>query len=372
MQNRVLLRGNIYECGDITTPFILGFFSPKIYIPFHLEEEEQRYILAHEAYHLKRKDQFFKLLAFTLLIIYWISPLVWAAYFCFVRDQEMSCDEAVLMTFGNDIKQTYSTSLLSFATGKRQHMFAPLAFGESDAAKRIKHVLNFKKPGTWTAVIAILAIVVIAVSCLTSRQEKTIDTQSETATESSETRQGEPTDRILTKTYDITQSISFNEIKSTELGGTITLGNYTADLFDGFSGCPLICDQYEEPQHGDGAPAAWYSLGGIGEWKEPEEWAFTYDGEELSSAALWGNHMNHEMIASFRSGSFYGLLYRNDYDLYTAAELGENPDLQTTSQYWVTYLSEGPGEPVYVLYLNCDYFTEEEILQWSESVRKID
>lgn len=482
VRNAVLLRNNIYECDGITTPFILGFLSPKIYIPFGLEEEEQRYILAHEAYHLKRKDHFFKLLAFLLLIIYWINPLVWIAYFCFVRDQEMSCDEAVLLTFGNGIKQAYSTSLLSFATGKRQHMFVPLAFGESDAAKRIKHVLNFKKPHTWAAVVAILAIVAIAVTCLTSRKETAPDANSKIATESSEIEQSEPADHtltmellqqlvraddwkskvsdgkidywaafdnvtedkefhedsltglyrcrlshggiayelqvyywpestarqydevpdcidsiflcngnngdsirlytnesgpivtdideFLTRTYDITKSISFDEIRSTELSGTITLGDYTTDLFNGFSGSSLVCDQYQEPQHGDSASPASYSLGGIGEWKEPEEWAFTYNGEELSSATLWGNHMSQEEIASFRSDSFYGLLYQYDFDLYTAADLDEtsDPNLQTNSQYWVAYLSAGPGEPVYVLYLNSDYFTREETLQWAKSV----
>ncbi|MCI7106651.1 MAG: hypothetical protein MR945_02060 [Agathobacter sp.] len=42
-------------------------------------------------------------------------------------------------------------------------------FGEGDAGKRIKNVLNFKKPHTWVAIIATFLIVVFAVICLTNQ-----------------------------------------------------------------------------------------------------------------------------------------------------------------------------------------------------------
>lgn len=127
---------NIYECDSIATPFVFGIFHPGIYIPFHMTEEEQRYVLAHERYHIRRYDYLVKLLGFMLLTIYWMNPFVWLSYFCFVRDQEMSCDEAVLLMFGNEIKQAYSMSLLNYAIGKNRYMLTPLAFGESDVKKK--------------------------------------------------------------------------------------------------------------------------------------------------------------------------------------------------------------------------------------------
>ena len=57
----------------------------------------------------------------------------------------MSCDEAVLAQFGNQIKKGYSASLLAFAMERHPYSFAPVAFGEADAGRRIKNVLNFKK-----------------------------------------------------------------------------------------------------------------------------------------------------------------------------------------------------------------------------------
>lgn len=44
----VLVRENIYEPDRIGAPFILGFVLPKIYIPFGLDDETCRYVIAHE------------------------------------------------------------------------------------------------------------------------------------------------------------------------------------------------------------------------------------------------------------------------------------------------------------------------------------
>ena len=162
---------SVWECDQIPSPFVLGIFCPNIYIPFRMEEQQQQYILAHECCHIRRLDPLWKLLSFVLLAVYWWNPLVWLAFFYMVRDMEMSCDEAVIAAFGNEIKKGYSESLLSFAMERHPYSFAPVAFGEGDAGKRIKNVLNFKKPHIWVAVIATILIAVVAVVCLTNRTE---------------------------------------------------------------------------------------------------------------------------------------------------------------------------------------------------------
>lgn len=160
----------IWECDCIPSPFVLGIFCPQIYIPFRMKEEEQQYILAHESWHIRRHDPLWKLIAFVLLAVYWWNPLAWIAFFYMTRDMEMSCDEAVLAQFGNQIKKGYSASLLAFAMERHPYSFAPVAFGEADVGRRIKNVLNFKKPHTWVAAIATLLIVIVAVSCLTNQK----------------------------------------------------------------------------------------------------------------------------------------------------------------------------------------------------------
>lgn len=161
----------VWECDQIPSPFVLGIFCPDIYIPFRMKEQQQQYILAHECCHIRRLDPLWKMFSFVLLAVYWWNPLVWLAFFYMVRDMEMSCDEAVIASFGNEIKKGYSESLLSFAMERHPYSFAPVAFGEGDAGKRIKNVLNFKKPHTWVAVIAAILIAVVAVVCLTNQTE---------------------------------------------------------------------------------------------------------------------------------------------------------------------------------------------------------
>ncbi|MGN0416081.1 MAG: M56 family metallopeptidase [Agathobacter sp.] len=161
---------SVWECDKIPSPFVLGIFRSRIYIPFRMEPLEQQYILAHECCHIRRYDPFWKMLAFILLAVYWWNPLVWVAYFYMVRDMEMSCDENVIETFGSEIKKDYSESLLAFAMERHPYSFAPIAFGEGDAGKRIKNVLHFKKPRTWAAVIVLVLLVGAAVGCLTNQK----------------------------------------------------------------------------------------------------------------------------------------------------------------------------------------------------------
>ena len=177
----VHMEGNIWECDHLATPFVLGIVRSRVYIPFHLSAEEKPYILAHETYHIRRGDPIVRLLAFVLLTFYWINPFVWIAYFLMIRDMEMSCDEAVLLQLGTQIKKAYSNSLLTFATGRKQVTFSPLAFGESGTSGRIKNILDFKKPKVWGSLLAILAVILAAVFCLTSQktEDDTSASQSE-------------------------------------------------------------------------------------------------------------------------------------------------------------------------------------------------
>ena len=60
----VPLRDNIFIADDIKSPFVVGLFHPKIYLPCNLGEKEQEYIILHEQHHIKRLDHVMKALAF--------------------------------------------------------------------------------------------------------------------------------------------------------------------------------------------------------------------------------------------------------------------------------------------------------------------
>ncbi|NLT15721.1 MAG: hypothetical protein GXY05_15450, partial [Clostridiales bacterium] len=160
----VRLRDNIYLADHIVTPFVLGVFRPKIYLPSTLREEEQSYVILHEQTHIRRLDHIVKILAFLALAVHWFNPLVWVAFVLAVKDMEMSCDERVLKLMGGEIKGAYGASLLSLATGRHLINGSPLAFGEGNIKGRIKNVMNFKKPAAWVIVISVLLVAALSIA----------------------------------------------------------------------------------------------------------------------------------------------------------------------------------------------------------------
>lgn len=157
---------NIYLADGVASPFVLGLFRPKIYLPSALDGEERDYIVLHEEHHIRRLDHVVKLLAFAALCLHWFDPLVWAAFFLSSRDMEMSCDEAVMKRAGRDIRADYSSSLLHLATGRPTVAGTPLAFGEGDPKGRVKNVLRWKQPKKWVVVITAVCCVLLAAACV--------------------------------------------------------------------------------------------------------------------------------------------------------------------------------------------------------------
>ena len=159
--------GNIWICDAVTTPFILGLLQPRIYLPSGLSGQIKAYVVAHEQSHLRWKDHWWKPLAFVLLAVYWFDPFVWAAYGLVCRDIEFACDERVVRRFGMAEKKAYSVALLECSVRKRLVLACPVAFGETAVAKRVRNVLNYKKPRFWIILISTVIILAAAVGFLT-------------------------------------------------------------------------------------------------------------------------------------------------------------------------------------------------------------
>ena len=161
----VTLWGNIRIADGISSPFVLGLFRPKIYLPSDLEDREREYIILHEQHHIRRGDHIIKALSFLALCLHWFNPLVWLAFVLSGRDMEMSCDESVLRLFAGDVRGDYAGSLLSLATGRHIISGTPLAFGEGDTKKRIKNLLRWKRPRAWISGLAALLCIVVLAAC---------------------------------------------------------------------------------------------------------------------------------------------------------------------------------------------------------------
>ena len=156
-----------YQCDNISSPFLFGIVKPRIYVPSHIAKQELSYVLRHETAHRQRRDYMVKPISYLLLMVYWINPILWAAYILLCRDIELACDEQVVKEMGTDCKKAYSQALLTYSVSRSSIAVCPVAFGEIGVKQRVKNILNYKKPTFWVFLAAAAAGIVITVCFMT-------------------------------------------------------------------------------------------------------------------------------------------------------------------------------------------------------------
>ncbi|MDD6160420.1 MAG: M56 family metallopeptidase [Oscillospiraceae bacterium] len=164
----VILRENIFQSENVASPFVLGMFRPRIYLPYHMDGQDLSHVVAHEQAHIRRRDHWWKPLGFLLLTIHWFNPLMWLAYVLLCRDIELACDEMVIKELGSEQRADYTRALVSCSVNRRMIAACPLAFGEVGVKERVKSVMNYKKPAFWVIILAVITCAVVAVCFLTN------------------------------------------------------------------------------------------------------------------------------------------------------------------------------------------------------------
>ncbi|HVO99224.1 MAG TPA: M56 family metallopeptidase [Bryobacteraceae bacterium] len=97
-------------------PLSYGLFRSTVLLPGgadHWTQERRGVVLAHEMIHARRLDSLWGLLAQASLAVNWFNPLAWLAAREFRREQERSCDDAVVMA-GTD-STAYAAHLVELA-----------------------------------------------------------------------------------------------------------------------------------------------------------------------------------------------------------------------------------------------------------------
>lgn len=126
----------VYLCAAVPSPFVFGIFNPKIYLPFDLSEEQQRWILLHERSHIARRDFLLKPLFWLAVLLHWMNPLVWIAWRFYSRDVELACDERAIRQLDDCQKRRYSNTLLQLAV-RTPKWSCPVAFGNNSVKQQI-------------------------------------------------------------------------------------------------------------------------------------------------------------------------------------------------------------------------------------------
>lgn len=168
----VCKKDNVYLCDNISTPFVMGFIKPKIYLPSDISRKDIRCVITHEKAHIDRLDYITRPLGFTILCLHWFNPLVWVAYIMFCRDVELACDEKVVKRMSVKEKKNYSKALIRCSAPKAYIKASPIAFAEVGVKKRIVSVLNYKKPALWIMLLS-LAVCLFVPLCFMSNPVST-------------------------------------------------------------------------------------------------------------------------------------------------------------------------------------------------------
>lgn len=178
----VLYKDNIYQSENVGFPFVLGIFSPKVYLPFDMDERDIPHVVAHEQAHILRMDYLWKPLGFLLLAVHWFNPLMWLSYILLCRDIEIACDEKVVKKLDRQERADYSQALLTCSVKRITIAACPLAFGEVGVKNRVRSVLSYRKPAFWIVVVALTACVVVAVCFLTDPVKDSTDQTGDVST----------------------------------------------------------------------------------------------------------------------------------------------------------------------------------------------
>ncbi len=97
-------------------PLSYGLFRSTVLLPGESEywsEERRRVVLSHEMIHARRLDSLWGLLAQLALAVNWFNPLAWLAVREFRKDQERSCDDAVV--WAGTASTVYAAHLVDLA-----------------------------------------------------------------------------------------------------------------------------------------------------------------------------------------------------------------------------------------------------------------
>lgn len=85
--------------GDLTTG-VFGIFRPVVILPRPLlqalEPRQLQAVLAHEACHVRRRDNLTAAIHRCVEVLFWFHPLVWWIGANLLREREAACDEAVV------------------------------------------------------------------------------------------------------------------------------------------------------------------------------------------------------------------------------------------------------------------------------------
>ncbi len=149
----------VFTNDEIASPLACGLIGPRICLPTRMDFGNAvllRHVLAHEAMHIRRRDNWVKAVMLAALLLHWCNPLMWIMAKCLASDLEAACDAAVLKKYDADERKSYAFSLLTMAiTGSRTSLLYS-AFSKTEVERRVKGILNYRRATAFALLVSVL------------------------------------------------------------------------------------------------------------------------------------------------------------------------------------------------------------------------
>lgn len=156
---------DVWTSDQIQGTFVRGVFRARIYLPVSTDPKHRKYILLHERYHIRRRDNLALFSAQLLAVLFWFHPLIWLARELMRRDMEISCDEKAVTGLSREKLADYSEALLACGTGRHTAIAASMGSRRSVLTLRIKAVLTEKKKNLLPFLAAVFLCLVTVTIC---------------------------------------------------------------------------------------------------------------------------------------------------------------------------------------------------------------
>lgn len=161
-EQKTIRRIQVMTSDCIVSPIACGLVKPRIILPKSLDlhnEKLLKHILTHEKMHIKHLDIIWKFLSVFILCCYWFNPFVWLMHILINRDLELTCDERVLRTLGEQERLGYALSLIHMAERNAKLVSLYYGFSNNSTKERIVSIMKFKQT---TALTLCLSAALIA------------------------------------------------------------------------------------------------------------------------------------------------------------------------------------------------------------------
>jgi beta-lactamase regulating signal transducer with metallopeptidase domain len=161
---------DIRSAPHLHEPAVIGVVRPTVLLPEGvasvLESSELKAVLAHEAAHIERRDNFTATLHMLVETLFWFHPLVWWIGARLLEERERACDEAVMRRGASPLE--YARAILKICRFYVRSTSPHLAsVSGSELERRIGRILHNASPARLSVVRkCALASSIVAALCL--------------------------------------------------------------------------------------------------------------------------------------------------------------------------------------------------------------